>query len=294
MIHSEVYVLQDLHLCFVGAGSMAEALARGLIETKKAMPGYISMTNRSNSERLYQFRMQYGIRIPKDGDTVSKEELIRQADIVFLCMKPKDVVSAMEELRPLLRPEQLIISVVAGLSIDTIEKLIGRKQPVIRTMPNTSCTIGLGATGLCFSPSVTEWQRELGVKIFESTGMVCQLDESLLDTVTGVSGSGPAYVYYLIEAMVAAGMGGGLSMEQAKSLVVQTVLGAAEMVRLTGEDPALLRKQVTSPNGTTHAALEVLNEHNFLPGVVNAVMRASERAKEMGAEIAQTAAGSRH
>ncbi|WP_166239484.1 pyrroline-5-carboxylate reductase [Paenibacillus turpanensis] len=282
--------LQDLQLCFVGAGSMAEALVRGLIEKKKSLPGYISMTNRSNAERLHDLRMRYGVRVPQEDGSTTSESLIASADIVFLCMKPKDVVSAMDGLRPLLRPEQLIVSVVAGLSIETMQQLLGREQAVVRTMPNTSSTIGLGATGICFSASVSEWQREIAIEIFESMSIVCPVEEHLINTVTGVSGSGPAYVYYLIEAMVAAGISGGLTEEQSKQLVVQTVLGAAEMVKTTGEDPAALRKGVTSPNGTTYAALEVLAQHNFLPGMVSAVMRASDRAREMGGEIADAAA----
>jgi pyrroline-5-carboxylate reductase len=160
---------------------------------------------------------------------------------------------------------------------------------IVRTMPNTSSTIGLGATGISFSSTVSNGQRLLAETMFQSIGLTAVVEEPLLDAVTGVSGSGPAYVYYLMEAMIEAGLSLGLSEEAARELTVQTVLGAAHMVKATNENPAELRRKVTSPNGTTQAAIETLDAHSFSQAVVRAIGRAAERAGEMGDEIERSA-----
>jgi pyrroline-5-carboxylate reductase len=163
--------------------------------------------------------------------------------------------------------------------------LIGEGRAIARTMPNTSSTIGLGATGISFSPAVTEAQRELALAMFRAVGTVAVVNEPLLEAVNGVSGSGPAYVYYLMEAMIAAGVDLGLTEEASRELTVQTVRGAAEMVRLTGEQPAELRRKVASPGGTTQAAIETLERYSFQEGMNAAIRRCAERAREMGEAI---------
>lgn len=275
-----------MNLCFYGAGSMAEAIVRGLIEKRVARPEEIVMINRQNGGRLQELADRYGVRTA--GDAAARERALREAGLIVLGMKPKDAVEALSAARPLL-DRQLIVSVIAGLGIATIEKLIGRPMPVARTMPNTSSTIGLGATGVSFSAEVDPDQRKLVLDMFGAVGIVAEVEESRLDIVTGVSGSGPAYIYYMMEAMIAGGIAGGLSAQTARELTLQTVLGAAQMVRLTGEDPADLRRKVTSPNGTTQAALETLDRHAFAEGVHGAVLRAAERAGEMGRAIAASA-----
>jgi pyrroline-5-carboxylate reductase len=154
-------------------------------------------------------------------------------------------------------------------------------------MPNTSSNIGLGATGISFSSDVSESQRKAALDIFSSVGIVCAVEESRLDIITGVSGSGPAYVYYLIESMVKAGMEGGLTADQARDLTIQTVLGAAQMVKMTKEEPEILRKKVTSPGGTTEAAIAKLDEYAYSEAVQKAVLRAAERAGELGIMLAE-------
>lgn len=272
--------LYNRRICFFGAGSMAEAIARGLIEQKIAAPERISMLNRQNEQRLKQLTELYGV--VTTGDPAEKERLLAAADIVVLAMKPKDARSALDAVKNLFRPDQLLISVIAGLSIETIENIIGVRPAIVRTMPNTSSTIGLGATGVSFNTAASPTHRDMTLQMFSAVGEVSVVDEQLLDIVTGVSGSGPAYVYYLMEAMIEAGVEGGLSPAAAKELTVQTVLGAAQMVKLTGEDPAVLRRKVTSPNGTTQAALETLDRFQFSAAVSKAVLRAAERAKEIG------------
>jgi len=275
-------------LCFFGAGSMAEAILRGLVEAKLTEPKQITVMNRQNTERLLQLEKQYGV-VPATTD-ILKAEALSSSDVIILGMKPKDSANAIRALQPLLRPEQLIVSVIAGLSISTIHQLIGRQQPVVRTMPNTSSTIGLGATGISYSESVTSWQRELALQMFNAVGLTAIVEEPLIEAVNGVSGSGPAYVYYLMEAMIDAGVQLGLSPEAARELTVQTVRGAAEMVFATGENPGDLRRKVTSPNGTTQAAIETLDQFAFQEGMNRAILRCAERAREMGEAIRAEAA----
>jgi pyrroline-5-carboxylate reductase len=270
-------------ICFAGAGSMAEAIIKGLIDTKLLAPEQISAINRSNIARLEELASSYGIQIPTDE--ADKSRLIREADIVLLAMKPKDSETAITALSSMMREDQLVISVIAGLSINALHVMLGKQLPIVRTMPNTSSTIGLGATGMSFSPQVTEEHAQLARAIFESVGIVRVVDEQLLDAVTGVSGSGPAYIYYVMEAMIQGGIECGLTPDAARELTVQTVLGAARMVQETGEEPAELRRKVTSPNGTTQAALELMASYKLQEAVTNGVKRAAERARELGEQF---------
>lgn len=262
---------------------MAEAIARGMINQKLTQPGRIAMLNRQNADRLTELNSQYGVQTILQGS--SNEAFLKEADIIFLAMKPKDAVEAIAGIKPFISEHQLIISVIAGLSIASIELLLGRKLSIVRTMPNTSCTIGLGVTGISYSAAVTKEQQQLAEAIFQSVGITSVVEENYQDVITGVSGSGPAYVYYFMESMIDAAKAMGLSETAAKELVTQTVLGAAEMVRATGEEPAELRRKVTSPNGTTQAALEVMSQKGLAETIASGMKRSAERAAEIGADI---------
>ncbi|GAA0135481.1 pyrroline-5-carboxylate reductase [Paenibacillus sp. YSY-4.3] len=270
-------------ICFYGAGSMAEAIVRGLIHRQVAPPESITMLNRSNQERLAYLEAAYSIKTGRSD--AEKEASLLSASVIVLAMKPKDAGEALKALGPKLNKEQLIVSVIAGLSISTIQALLGYKAPIARTMPNTSSSIGLGATGISLSAEVNEAQTAQVLKMFEAVGTVQVIPEEQMEILTGVSGSGPAYIYYMMEAMIEAGIEGGLSPEQARELTVQTVLGAASMMKETGEAPAKLRKDITSPNGSTQAALETLAAGGFSETVMAAVHRAAERSKEMGEAV---------
>lgn len=276
--------LSQAKIAFVGAGSMSEAIIRGLIQTKVANPQNIYVMNRSDQDRLAFLRSEYGLQAT--SDPAVKETFLREADVVVLCMKPKDVVTAFADLQPLLNEEQLLVSVIAGLSIAKIEALLESNMPIVRTMPNTSSTIGLGAAGMSFSTKVNDTFKQLATQMFEAVGIVSIVEEEKLEILTGVSGSGPAYVYYFMEAMIKAGIEGGLTEEDSRQLTLQTVLGAAHMVQHTQEDPAELRRKVTSPNGATQASIEMLDRYQFTEAVAKAVFRSAERAKEMGEQIA--------
>ncbi|RUS46301.1 pyrroline-5-carboxylate reductase [Cohnella sp. AR92] len=287
MTKQTVSRLKDKTIVFYGAGSMAEAIIRGIVETGVATPANIKVLNRSNGDRLIELQQKYGV-VPALTPE-QKNAALAESDLVVLGIKPKDSVTALLALKPLLRPEQQIVSLVAGLSIQTMHQLLETEQPIIRTMPNTSSSIGLGATGISFSGSVPEDGRSLALEMFGAIGLATVVEESLLQTVTAVSGSGPAYIYFMMESMISAGIAQGLAPEAARELVVQTVRGAAEMVRLTGEDPADLRRKVTSPNGTTQAAIETLDRLGFPGAVRQAMDRCAERSEEMGRAIADEA-----
>jgi pyrroline-5-carboxylate reductase len=275
--------IEALKISFYGAGSMAEAIVRGLINQKLTKPEQISMLNRQNADRLNELSSRYGVQTVLNGS--SNEQFLQDADIIFLAMKPKDAVTAISSIKHLLSDSQLIVSVIAGFSISSMERVLGRPAAIVRTMPNTSSTIGLGVTGISYSGSVTTEQRQLAETMFASIGINAVVEESLQDSIVGVSGSGPAYVYYFMEAMMEAAAKLGLPANQAKELIVQTVLGAAEMVRTTGEEPAELRRKVTSPNGTTQAAIESMTEGGLTEAVVRGMLRSAERAGEIGADI---------
>ncbi|MDO7905017.1 pyrroline-5-carboxylate reductase [Paenibacillus sp. JX-17] len=285
MCESQTKTLIQQHITFYGAGAMAEAVVRGLIARQVVRPQDISMMNRSNVKRLDELQQKYGVQVQHNDD--AKMELLKHSPVIVLAMKPKEASAAIKKLAPILSDDQLIISMIAGLTIRTIQSLLGRPQAVARTMPNTSSTIGLGATGLSLSKELTAEQRQTVLTMFEAVGTVTEVEEDKLEILTGISGSGPAYIYYMMEAMMAAGIRGGLTPDQCRELTIQTVLGAARMVQKTGEAPSALRAKVTSPNGATQAALEKLDEGDFFETVISAVHRCAERSREMGAALVE-------
>lgn len=264
---------------FLGAGSIVEAMLSGILKKGLLSPDRITITNRNNQDRLDLLSETYGVHA-----TLDKWDVIRSADILILAIKPKDAGEALRDFCGAVRPGQLIISVIAGVSTSLISEWLDVDCPIIRTMPNTSSAVGLSATGLAANRHVSEEQLQLATRLFEAIGSVYPVAEEELDIVTGLSGSGPAYIYYLVEAMMGAGATAGLSREMARQLTLQTVIGAAQMLLDTREEPALLRKKVTSPGGTTQAGLEVLESYQFQQAVTSAILRATERSREMGAE----------
>ena len=209
---------------------------------------------------------------------------IAQADIVVVAVKPVDMARALEEVRTAISSRQLVLSLVAGVSARTIESLLPGNVPIIRAMPNTSSFVQASATAISRGTRASSSHLEMAQKLFSAIGSVVVVDESLLDPVTGLSGTGPAYFYYVVEALMEAGFPYGLSEETCRALLLQTVEGTAKMLKETGKSPAELRRQVTSPNGTTIAAISVLEQGGAHDLFVRAVRRATERAAEIGRE----------
>lgn len=264
---------------FVGAGSMAEAIIAGMINKQYLHSEQIFVTNKENETRLGELTDTYNIV----GST-NKSEVIQGADIVIFATKPADMEAAIRDAKQFIEPDQLIISVVAGVSTDFIAKHIEKDVAIVRSMPNTSATIGYSATAIAKGEYATDEHIEIAEKLFQAIGTVSVVEEEKMHIVTGISGSGPAYVYYLVEAMEKAAAEEGLDRETAKQLITQTIIGAGEMLKFSPEPVAVLRENVTSPNGTTAAGLATLERYNFEEAVVNCVKSATKRSVELGAE----------
>src|SRR6266700_6638723 len=246
-------MLAKKRLFFLGAGAISEAMLKGILAAGVLPAQQITISNHKNSERLAQLSTIYGVHTSQQ-----KSREIVSADIIILATKPFDLRQALQEVRAAITPRQLIISVVAGASTATIEAQLPDGVPVVRTMPNTSCFVQESATAISRGKHATEEQIEQVKHIFSAIGTVNLVDEHLLDAVTGLSGSGPAYIYYVIESLMQAGQLAGLSEEICRDLLIQTLYGSATMLKVTGKNPQELRRQVTSPNGTTMAGLAIL------------------------------------
>lgn len=273
-------MFQGKNIGFIGAGAMAEAMLAGIFEQKLVKPEQILVTNRSNQQRLQQLQQRYAL----PESSLVREEVFR-ADIVILATKPNDIPPLLEQW-PASHPErQLFISVAAGLSTQRIERCFRSPVGVVRAMPNTSSQVGESATALCRGSVATEQHMNLAEHIFSAMGKVVRVEEQQIDAVTGLSGSGPAYLYYIAEALEQAGVEVGLSAEEARLLTVQTFVGAAKMLSSSGKNAKTLREEVTSPNGTTMAGLEQLAQGDVATLIGKAVKAAKRRSEEMGEEL---------
>jgi pyrroline-5-carboxylate reductase len=264
-------------LVFVGAGSMAEAMISG-IGASGLLPGQqIWLTNKQDTQRLQTLEQRYGVQT-----TYNYDELFIDADAVVLAMKPKDAASAIKEIKSYLTDGMLVISVLAGVSIAAIESVAGASLAVARVMPNTSAAIGKSATALAVNDNVTDAQKGLVKELFNTIGLTTIVEESQLDAVTGLSGSGPAYIYYLVEAMEQSAAEIGLEKQTAKQLIIQTLLGAAEMLTKSDKEPSQLRFEVTSPGGTTEAGISVLEQHGVQSAFISCIKEATAQSKKLG------------
>lgn len=264
-------------IAFIGAGSMAEAVLAGIIETGFITNEKVFVTNRENQERLEEITERYGVNCVND-----KKAAIENADMVIIATKPVDVALALEKIKSFISEDQLIVSVVAGISTEFISRVLEKNNPIIRSMPNTSATIGLSATAITKGQSATDKHIDLVRLMFEAIGTVSVVEEDKMHVVTGLSGSGPAYIYYLVEALQNAAEKEGLAPDIAKQLITQTIIGAGNMLQQRDESAQTLRKNVTSPNGTTAAGLEKLEAYDFLNAVEACVLQAAERSRELG------------
>ncbi len=266
----------DMKIAFLGGGNMAEALIKGMLAAGTMPPDRIMVSDIS-AARLEHLRTTYGIIVLKHN-----RETVGEPGILVLCVKPQVMEKALAELGPAVHENTLIISVAAGVTIASIEKALGRPHRVVRVMPNTPALVLAGAAALAPGKNATQADLAAATEIFSSVGRAVVVDERLMDAVTGLSGSGPAYVFTLIEALADAGVKTGLPRHLALELAAQTVYGAAKMVIETKEHPGKLRDMVTSPGGTTIAGLHVLEQGNFRATVMNAVEAAAARSKELG------------
>lgn len=266
----------DTTIGFIGGGNMAEALIRGLIHGAGVAADHIGVSD-PRRDRMAELHEVHGIRTSSDN-----LELVGHSDIVVLAVKPQIMPVVLEEIRDQLRPDALIISIAAGITTTVIQDGLADNTRVVRTMPNTPALVQTGATAIAAGAHATDDDLATAKKMFDAVGLSVVVPESQLDAVTGLSGSGPAYIFLLVESLIEGGVSVGLSERDAASLAVQTVLGAAKLLVETGEAPALLREKVTSPGGTTVAGLAALTDGGLRETVVAAVQAASARSAELG------------
>ena len=264
-------------LGIIGAGNMAEAITRGVVRAGLFGPGQIIAADVAPARRDL-FSQDIGVRAVE-----SNEEAARAARILLLSVKPQQMAQALAGIGAVLDPAALVVSIAAGIATSFIERHLGggRAWRVVRAMPNTPMLVGEGMTAIARGANATEADLSAARRIFESAGDVIEVKEAMLDAVTALSGSGPAYVFYLAEHMIAAGVEMGFPPEQARLLATKTVLGAAKMLVTSADSPEELRRKVTSPGGTTQAAISHLEVVKFGPSLVTAIRAAEHRSREL-------------
>lgn len=273
--------LEGRRIGFLGAGSMATALIRGLLHSESVTAEQIRASD-VKEERLAEIRSTYGIET-----TLDNEEIVRWADVVVIAVKPQIVDRVLAPLAAGLNEGDLVVSVAAGVSIEAIEARLPERARVVRSMPNTAAIALAGATAIAAGSHATRQDLDVAKALFEAVGRCVVLDESLLDAVTGLSGSGPAYIMVIIEALADGGVKVGLSRDTALLLAAQTVYGAAKLQLETGEHPGRLKDMVTSPGGTAIAGLHTLETGGLRRTLIDAVEAATNRASELGEQMAK-------
>lgn len=265
----------DQRITFLGAGNMANAIIRGLIRAGEK-PANITATVK-RAEKKAELEQTHGISVGFDNVAAA-----RDADIVVLAVKPQAMDKLLTQIAPVIDAKKLVISVAAGVPIAAIERRFGSGARIVRSMPNTPALVGLGATAVSGGEHATPSDLELAKKMFDAVGTTWVLDEVLLDAVTGLSGSGPAYIFLIIEALSDAGVKVGLSRHVALKLAAQTVYGSAKLLLETGAHPGTLKDQVTSPGGTAIAGLHTLEAGGLRTTLIDAVESATHRARQLG------------
>jgi pyrroline-5-carboxylate reductase len=262
-------------LGIIGAGNMAEALVAGIVKARLLDPSKVLVSD-VKDERLKHLATRYKVKT-----TGNNLDVIRDNETVLIAVKPQQLKEVLDEVGGAVGDHHLIVSIVAGVPVRSIENRVGRGAAVIRVMPNTPALVQETAAGIALGSRARQSHADMVVKLFNAIGEAVVVDETLMDSVTALSGSGPAYVALMVEGMIKAGVAEGLTEENARALAVQTLYGTARMLSLTMEDPAELRKKVTSPGGTTEAGLKVLEDRKWIEILAEAIHMARVRAEEL-------------
>jgi pyrroline-5-carboxylate reductase len=269
-------MLHDRELAIIGGGNMGEAILKGLIAAQLITPPQVTVTDVIEA-RLAYLRETYAVRSLTDN-----AKAVAQADLIILAVKPQDIAPTIQGIAPVVHEPQLIISIAAGVPTVKIETAFAKPVRVVRVMPNTPALVLAGAAGLCAGSRATSEDLDVARTLFDALGRTVVVSEALMDAVTGLSGSGPAYIFVLIEALADGGVKMGLAREAALTLAAQTVYGSAKLLLETGLHPAELKDRVASPAGTTIAGLQALEEQAFRGAIIGAVERATLRSRELG------------
>ena len=262
---------------FIGAGQMATALGQGFVKA-----GLVAGDRLIASDPVADARQRFA-RATGGATTGDNREVAGQADVIFLAVKPQQMAAVLTGLRPAIGPDKLVVSIAAGIRLAALAGGLGDEARLVRVMPNTPCLVGQGACGYCLGSEATAEDGSLVSTLLASVGIAYQVDEKLIDAVTGLSGSGPAFVYVMIEALSDGGVRMGLPRQVATALAAQTVRGAAAMILDTGEHPGVLKDRVASPGGTTIAGLQALEAGGIRAVLMGAVETATRRSIELGA-----------
>jgi len=262
-------------ICVLGAGTAGEALVAGLLSSGWAKPEDVIATAR-RQERLDELAARYGIET-----TLANAEAVKDAQVVVIAVKPQDIETLMAEVGGALQPSQTVLSIAAAIPTALIERHVGDAVPVVRAMPNTPVTVHEGMAGVAAGAHAGEAELALAEEVLGSVGRSVRVDETYMDAVTAVSGSGPAYFALLAESMIEAGILLGLSRDVATDLVVQTMLGTAKLLRDEKMHPVELREMVTSPGGTTISAIRELEQAGVRAAFLNAIQAAMKRSREL-------------
>ncbi len=278
--------MQAAKITFIGGGNMAAALIEGLQKNQASMMSVaqpVLVVADPSAERRALLADLYAVETFADSMAA-----VSNADLIVLAVKPNHVRAAAEQIRTNLSPNQLIVSVAAGITLTALQNWLGGHQALVRAMPNTPAMVGSGATGLCGHPALTAAQRNLAESLMRAVGLVQWVaHEADMDAVTALSGSGPAYIFLVMEAMQAAAEQLGLPAQTAKLLTLETVLGAARLAMTVDESPAQLRARVTSPNGTTERGIAVLEQAGLRAAFAQALTAAHQRSVELGVQLSE-------
>lgn len=261
---------------FIGAGNMATAMIKGMVNSQTVLPHNIVAFD-TNQHKCADLQQTLGT-----GCADSVAALIGQVDIVILAVKPNVLLPVLKQNSAALQPQQLLVSIAAGISLEQMMHCCTAATKIVRVIPNTPALVGEGMTALTANEFVTESELAQVQALFDCLGRVMRLPEDKMHTVTGVSGSSPAYAFMFIDALADAGVAGGLTKAQSLELAAQTLLGAAKMVLETGEHPVVLKDQVCSPGGTTIAAVKTLEDKGFRSAVINGALAAMEKSRQLG------------
>jgi pyrroline-5-carboxylate reductase len=269
-------MLKNRHVGLVGTGNMGEALIHGLLHGHLCRPDQILCSD-TRPERLKAIREKYEVK-----GTSHNTEVVKQSDLIIIAVKPQIMKNVVEEIAKYLNLSKLIISIAAGVPLEAIESCAKKELKLIRVMPNICVSVQEGVSAIAGGKHIIKEDLMIAKTIFDSVGKSLFIEEDLLDAVTGLSGSGPAYIFLIIDALADAGVKVGLSRDDALILASQTVLGAAKMLIETGEHPGKLKDMVTSPGGTAIAGLHTLEEGGLRTTLINAVEVATQRSKALG------------
>jgi len=270
------HAISGKRVAFLGAGNMAEALIKGLIDSRVIPAAQITASDVLTERRRYVTET-HGIQTIEDNKT-----LVSDADVIVLAVKPQVFQEVLEEVGPMLGPSKLLISIVAGVTVESILDRVKKGTRVIRTIPNTPAMVMEGITGLAGDKGTSQEDLQVAEAIFNTVGKTVVIEEKLMDAATGLSASGPAYIFLIIEALADGGVRMGIPRQTALTMAAQTILGAAKLYFESGKHPGELKDMVTSPGGTTIAGLHQLEIGGLRAALINAVQAATLRSKELG------------